>query len=197
MMQNPIDHLSEQANLSDEIRRSLHNVTIERQFKRGDTIEINSEMSTHSYFIRNGSARAFYIRNGRERTYSFAFEGDVVATPFYLLKIPDAMLYIEFLELTDVIIIPRHDVKSILESHSVSSSIELATYFIFLFLDNARRLEERLLMFQLMNASERYHWFINKYPTITSRATLTQIASYLGITKETLYRIRSGKYLKK
>lgn len=196
-MSHPFDRLSEYIDLTDELRSLLHGITLEKHFKRGDTIEVGPEISNETYFIRKGSARAFYIRNGRERTYSFAFDDEIVATPIYLLNIPDTIMCIEFLEPTDIYIIPRSDVKRIMDQHNKSHSIELASYFISLLFDNTRRLEQRLLMFQLMNASERYHWFISAYPSITERATLTQIASYLGIAKETLYRIRSGKYINK
>lgn len=194
-MPNPIDRLSEYIHLSDELLSLLHSVTIEKHFKRGDTIEVDPETLPQTYFVRKGSARAFYIRNGRERTYSFAFDDEIVATPITLLKIPDTIMCIEFLEPTDMIIIPRQDVRKIMEQHNKAHSIELAFYFLNLLFDNTLRLEERLLMFQLMNATERYHWFVTTYPTVTERATLTQIASYLGIAKETLYRIRSGKYI--
>ena len=55
-------------------------------------------------------------------------------------------------------------------------------------------LEERLDALQTMSAEERYRWALKRYPRITECATLTQIASFLGVTKETLYRIKSGKY---
>lgn len=47
---------------------------------------------------------------------------------------------------------------------------------------------------QTLNATQRYRWLINRYPRILESATTTQIASYLGLTKETLYRIRNNKY---
>lgn len=172
----------------------IREVIIEKTYKRGDTITVDSDFPLHIYYISRGSARSYYMRGGRERTYSFAFEDEVVDTPLSLLNIPDTFLYIEFLEPTEVCIIPRLDVKEILERHKNDYALELASYFIPILLEHTRRLEERLLMFQLMNASERYNWFVTTHPTVTERATLTQIASFLGIAKETIYRIRSGKY---
>ena len=55
-------------------------------------------------------------------------------------------------------------------------------------------LEERVSVMQSLGAEERYQWLLHRYPRITECANATQIASYLGITKETLYRIRGGKY---
>lgn len=193
-MPHPIDNLTKQIPFPEEISQMIREVIIEKSYKRGDTITVDSDFPLHIYYISHGSARSYYMRGGRERTYSFAFEDEVVDTPLSLLNIPDTLIYIEFLEPTEVCIIPRLDVKEILERHKHDYALEIASYFIPILLDHTSRLEERILMFQLMNASERYNWFVTNHPTITERATLTQIASFLGIAKETIYRIRSGKY---
>lgn len=49
-------------------------------------------------------------------------------------------------------------------------------------------------MLQNTSARERYQWVVDRYPRLLERSTVTQIASFLGVTKETLYRIRAGKY---
>jgi hypothetical protein len=52
---------------------------------------------------------------------------------------------------------------------------------------------ERLHTIQFSKADERYKNLIGIYPNITQRIPLTHIASYLGITLETLSRIRNPK----
>ena len=54
---------------------------------------------------------------------------------------------------------------------------------------------ERLHTIQFNKAEERYHNLIHIYPNITDRIPLVHIASYLGITPETLSRIRHPKEL--
>jgi hypothetical protein len=56
-------------------------------------------------------------------------------------------------------------------------------------------LEERITVLQHYSARERYLWALERYPRLTECATVTQIASFLGLTKETLYRIRSDNYI--
>ena len=53
------------------------------------------------------------------------------------------------------------------------------------------RLEERMLSIQFKSAKERYTLFSQKRPELIRRAPLGCIASYLGITQETLSRIRA------
>ena len=51
--------------------------------------------------------------------------------------------------------------------------------------------QERINAFLQYTAEEKYRYFIKKYPAIPNRVPLHMIASYLGITKETLSRIRN------
>lgn len=61
-------------------------------------------------------------------------------------------------------------------------------------LDYSYFLEERIINLQCRSARERYEWVVTRYPRLLQRATLGQIASFLGITQETISRIRSEKY---
>lgn len=53
---------------------------------------------------------------------------------------------------------------------------------------------ERLHTIQFSKAEERYKQLISIYPDVTQRIPLTHIASYLGISLETLSRARNPKY---
>ena len=53
------------------------------------------------------------------------------------------------------------------------------------------KLEERMLNMQFKTAKERYDKLLRSNASLLQRASLGQIASYLGITQETLSRIRA------
>lgn len=142
----------------------------------------------------NGSARAFYLKNGRDYTFSFAFDKDYVLVSQFLLDSPDYTLCIEFLEDSEIVEIPIERIRESIANQSKSVQITTLDIALKSFISHTRYLEETLFMFQTLDAVERYHWLIDRHPQILSRATLTQVASYLGITRETLYRIRAGKY---
>ena len=56
--------------------------------------------------------------------------------------------------------------------------------------------EERVYIARLPNAGARYEHFINSRPELLNRISLKYVASYLGITLETLSRLRAKKSLR-
>jgi len=151
-------------------------------------------MRSNAFFIHKGSARVFYLRDGKEYTFSFSFEDEFIALPKFLLEKPDTITTIEFLEPSQVYVIPYiKDYESIKEM-TRKNIVDIAVFITTLLIEHTNRLEERLLLFQNASASDRFKWLIKRYPKILERASITQIASFLGVTKETLYRIRSNKY---
>lgn len=184
-----IDALSR---LSPENEQKLRSLIEQRSFRRGEIINNhNNNMLIQSFYIVHGSARAYYTRNGKEHTYSFAFDDEFVMIPHMMTHHhSDSTMSIEFMEPTDVVFIPHARLRD-----SVSDNPYEANLFqIAALRDYCRVLEERYLMLQNTSARERYQWVVDRYPRLLERSTITQIASFLGVTKETLYRIRSGKY---
>lgn len=58
--------------------------------------------------------------------------------------------------------------------------------------DYCKILEERSFLLQTHSAEQRYHWLLHNSPEALQRISLGHIASYLGITQETLSRIRKN-----
>lgn len=161
---------------------------------RGARIDGNSSIQNTSYYIMRGAARAFYTKDGKEHTMSFAFDDEYLMTHL-VINSEDIPLTITFMEPTDIVYLPNRNL------HETMIGIEDLDHHEGLLFMNAsllhynKYLEERIYVLQSMTASERYEWTLKRYPRLLECATITQIASYLGITKETLYRIRSGKYI--
>jgi CRP-like cAMP-binding protein len=55
------------------------------------------------------------------------------------------------------------------------------------------QLEERTLSLQYLSANEKYKQFLEKDPELYQRISLGQLSSYLGISQETLSRVRAKK----
>lgn len=191
---HPIEHIKSFARMTPEIEASLYSLMSERSFKKGETIRGAINLSNYSYYIKHGAARVFITTGGKEQTISFSFDDEfVIVTQQSLRDQPDTVA-IQFLEPTDIIYLPHFKIKDLLTD---STAIEITSSLLFLnaaLLRYTNFLEERIYIMQTLNATQRYHWILKRYPRILEAATATQIASYLGLSKETLYRIRNNKY---
>jgi CRP-like cAMP-binding protein len=90
------------------------------------------------------------------------------------------------LEETDLIKIPYASLQGLYKNYPETERVGrilTENYYI--------KLEERLLNIHFKTAKERYQTLLEKKPSLLQRASLGQIASYLGISQETLSRIRA------
>ena len=182
--------LDEHPHLDEQIKELA---TI-RRFKRGEHIDSTSEMRHQSMYITKGCARLYFLKNGKEHTYSVAFDGEFITVFHSLLDNPAASTRIEFIEPTTVVVTPMDKIRTILKAAPPDILSSFTEVLLLSLYSYNRSLEERLIIFQTGSAEERYRWLTARYPEINKRLNATQTASLLGMTRETLYRIRSGKY---
>jgi CRP-like cAMP-binding protein len=172
--------------LDNETLAALQSISSEKSYKKGDLLLRQNEICRKSYLLINGIARKYYLNDGREITTELYFENDLaVSFDSYTLQTPGR----EFIEaLTDVTVsITRYQAfEEAKTKHPklITLDLMLAEYY-------AMWLENRLFQFHTMTATERYLDILKKSPHIVQTIPLTIIASYLGISLETLSRIRA------
>ncbi|WP_289687525.1 Crp/Fnr family transcriptional regulator [Muribaculum intestinale] len=195
-MPHPIDILRKLHNFPDEIIGRVQELMVDEHVRKGYCIEsLRPTPGGTAFYIKKGAARTFYIDKGREYTLSFAFDDDFIITNTLTGIGPGVPMNVMFLEDSDIVTFVHSEMhQTIHEGISDVSPLEWTMFLNAILYEYAGYLEERL--FNLYNASarERYEWVLRRYPRLGEVATTTQIASFLGITKETLYRIRGGKY---
>lgn len=195
-MPHPIDILRKLHNFPDEIIERVQELMVDEHVRKGYCIEsLRPTPGGTAFYIKKGAARTFYIDKGREYTLSFAFDDDFIITNTLTGIGPGVPMNVMFLEDSDIVTFVHSEMRqTIHEGISDVSPLEWTMFLNAILYEYAGYLEERL--FNLYNASarERYEWVLRRYPRLGEVATTTQIASFLGITKETLYRIRGGKY---
>ena len=176
----PLSDLDEQ-----QLRCSLRWV----KFRRGQTIDRQNDLLRQMIFIASGSARTFYIDKGKEYNFSFTFAPHFLIKPHGLISLKERMIFVQFMEDTEVCYIPVNS----LDNNAAIATAEIYKFIAESIGNYADYLEELVVMLR-MDARQRYEWVINKYPRLLELISITQLASFLNVTKETLYRIRSGKY---
>ena len=147
------------------------------------------EVCRQMFYIEKGLVRIFYNSNsGKEITTWFSKENTFItsidsfyqhkATQYNCELLEDSVIYsISYSDL-ETLIKNRHDVAIL----AFRISIEIT-----------QKMSEFMTSVKFQTAEERNKSMIQKYPSIFQRAALGHIASYLGITQETLSRVRAAK----
>jgi len=174
--------------LSSHLRESLSEKVFIFKVKKGEILLHEDRICNHLFFIKKGFLRGFHYHGGKEITAWFGFENDI-ATSIYSFVIQSVGFEnIEVVEDSILYGITHDDLNSIYQQHPEFNYVgRLLTekYYV--------DLMERTLCLQFQLAKERYEQLVVTHPHILKRASLGQIASYLGISQETLSRIRSKK----
>ena len=180
------DSVSHFVKLSSDSRNILLSLMLKESLPKGHILVPNGSYCTHVYYVEKGLARSFYIKDGKEITETFSAENSFACSMNgYLTKTPDGR-QIELLEPSVIWSLPYADLEKLYDKyHDIE---RLGRYITTLELvDTHKRLSE----LQFMSAQERYNNLQSLHPGLLQRVPLGLISSYLGITQETLSRIRS------
>ena len=141
-----------------------------------------------SYFIIKGCARAYYIKDGKDITDWFAFENDFINSINSFFENIPSPHFIELLEPTTFLEISRADIFQLAEKYH-----DFDTLLRVIATKTMLALSKRIFSIQFEHARQKYENLLNIRPDITQRVPLMHIASYMGITLETLSRIRNPR----
>ncbi len=158
------------------------------EVKKGTVLVKEGEYSDHLYFVVKGGVRAYYLKEGKSITDWFAFENDFISSIIsFFLGVP-SQHYIEVLEdNTTLMVLQLKDIEMLCDKyHDFERLGRLSTT------KTMVQLQQRIVSLQFKSSKDRYNSLLEKYPQIELRAPLGDIASYLGITQETLSRIRNS-----
>ena len=158
------------------------------EFAKNHLLHRENTICQKMFFLEKGLARIFYYKAGKEITFSFVSENSftTLADSFFT-QIP-TRYNIELLEPCIVSSVTYEDLMNLYKQSHVMESFGriITTEFLISY-------SERLNSLQFQTAEERYHIMQVRYSTILSRISIGDIASYLGMTRETLRRLRAKK----
>ncbi|MBL7740585.1 MAG: Crp/Fnr family transcriptional regulator [Chitinophagaceae bacterium] len=185
-MQTLLHHIKNYYPLSEEAESALHDCFEQTVLSKNEYLITEGKKCRHLYFLERGALRGFYTVDGKEITHWFAFENDFVTSFHSFITQEAAVENIQLLEGSILWAITKERLDHLFnEHHDIERLVRIAyeKYYI--------RLEERYVNAQFKTAAERYENLLQQTPHIIERVSLGHIASYLGISQETLSRIRS------
>jgi CRP-like cAMP-binding protein len=147
-----------------------------------------NSVSDYIYFIEKGVARIYYYKNAKEITEWVAMDGQFFLSITSFFQRTPSSLIIQTIEPSVVYGIHHDDLMKFADEHHDIERLLRKMVTLSLILS-----QERMDSIQFESAQQRYEKLLQKTPQIVQRVPLTYIASFLGITLETLSRIRSQK----
>ncbi|MFT4203932.1 MAG: Crp/Fnr family transcriptional regulator [Chitinophagaceae bacterium] len=137
------------------------------------------------YFVDKGLARLYYLKEGKDVTGWFASEDNFITCNDSFFQKKRSYLNLELLEDSILYSIDYNSLDRLFQYKEMERFGRLLTYNLL------SELSERVYSTMFQSAEKRYQLLFLRYPEVALRAPLGDIASYLGISQETLSRIRS------
>lgn len=182
-----IKRLEQYIAVDEDIRQFLLNNVQEIKIQKKGLLSVCESKNQSIYFVEQGILRMFYNQDGKEITTNFYIEGALLGNIDSIFRNTPAMLNIEAIEDSKLYSIDYTKLEELCETSLTISNFTRKVLGILMV-----EMVKRIATLQYMTAKERYHNLLKEKPSIILRAPLGMIASYLGISQETLSRIRSN-----
>ena len=185
---NIFQHFEKYIHLSDTLKCELTNRVSVVNFKKGELVHNADTVCTKSYFIQNGLLRTYFIKDGKEISEYFSSEEEWVNSPRSFRQRQLDIYYIDAIENTEAFCLHVNDLVYLFDHFPEMeryARLSMGTVF--------GHFMDRITSLRFTTAKEKYVHFCETYQGIYHRIPLGMVASYLGITQETLSRIRAEK----
>ncbi len=187
-MDNLKKYIASITDFSIESWTFLYDCLEEIKFDRNEQILKEGQICSSIFFISSGLCKSYYNKDGKEINTAFYFENDFATNIKSLTTSSKSEYAIKTCEKTNVV---RLDKRKLLDAYTKSHQIETFGRKV-LELITAKQ-EEHLESFKLLTPKQRFDNLVAKHPDFLQRVSLSQTASYLGISRETLSRFRAVK----
>ena len=167
----------------------MYSISKERNISKGETLIREGQKVRKTYFVNEGCLRSFCTdKTGKEHTLQFAIKNWWMSDFMAIYSNQIATLTVE--SITDCKVI-EFNAKELEEIYNLYPEFETFQR------KNLERhlvsMHKRILNQLQLTAEERYDLFLEQYPDIEQHTPNYHIASYLGITQQSLSRIRVEK----
>lgn len=189
-------YLKEKAGVTDSQFALMESKLLTKTIGKGQIILKGGQVCKHTFFVEKGLLRFYSIdEEGKEHLVQFAPENWFVSDRGSIYFNEPSSFFVDAIEETRCVMLDRQFIE-------LASEISpgFRNHNEFLLQNHIRMLQNRINLLIGASAEQRYLSFIKLYPDLILRVPQWMIASYLGITPESLSRVRkelATKNLKK
>ena len=188
-MQTLIQKIRNSIILTSEAEEYIYSISKEKKVSKGEILIRQGQMVNKTFFVTQGSLRSFCVdKEGKEHTLQFAVTDWWISDFIAIYNHAPASLAVQ--SITDSVVI-EFNFQKLAHIYLKFPEFELFQR------KNLERhvvsLHKRILNQLQLSALERYNLFLEQYPNIEQHVPNYHIASYLGITQQSLSRVRAEK----
>lgn len=159
-----------------------------REYKKYSLLLKEGSPSQEVFFIERGIVRQFYTKEGKDITHAFYAENSFYTSLDNIYFQQPNQFGLEVLEPSKVRVAEFAQVEAVINNYP-----KLERFMRMLLISFLKNLSDTLYAIKFQTAQERYELLLKNYPQILLRVPLGHVASFLGITQQTLSVIRAGK----
>jgi len=168
-----------------ETESAIRKYFVEESFKKDEFVIYEGKICDKIYFIKSGTIRRFCLENGIEVTRWIYTDAQFVTSLSSFFEQKTSFESFQACENTVVYSLSYQDEKLLLQ---YPLFVNFHTRQLRLYLS---RINEFHYLFSVMNAQEKYLFLLDSFPEIIKKSKLKYVASLIGVSQETLSRIRA------
>lgn len=185
-MEKFFEVVSQLSTLSAESRLALSGILKRHDLKKGHILIHQNSVCNYLYFVESGLTRTYYYNDGKDITDWISPENTFACSIVSFISRKPDRRQIELLEPSVLWSLQYYEAEQLCaKHHDIEHMIRL------LVSSGLIQLQQRFDDLHFATALQRYQTLMKEAPSLIQRVPLGMIASYLGITQETLSRIRS------
>lgn len=156
-----------------------------RTYRKRDYLQKKDRRCDHIWFLETGLVGCFYEKSDKTLCAWFMKEGDIVTSvPAFYKRIPAAES-IQALDDTSTLYLTHEQLQEcyrLFPAFNLHGRVFTERYYVLA--------EERMRAFHYQTPVEKYRYLLDHFPELILRVSNTNLASFMGITLETLSRVK-------
>lgn len=180
------EKLDEKITLTPDQQDIIKRYLIPKKIRKNQYLLQEGDIARHAAFVEKGALRAYSVdEKGAEHIIQFAFEGWTISDMYSFMTGNPATYNIDALEDSELVLISRSAQEEILKQipeYEVYIRLQITGAYM--------AMQKRITSMLSLSLEERYINLTRLYPNLIQRVPQRMIASYMGLTPETLSRVR-------
>ncbi len=174
--------------ITDSFRHDLEKVAITMSLPKFHHLVEAPKVPAFVYFLERGFAITYIYENGKKQIEKFWRGGQPIILTHSFCKQQPSLQFLQLMETSEVIHLNYADIGNLLANHPT-----IAKLYQSILLDYLKQTEDRLRDHQQLAAHERHKKLLEQFPGIEQIVPQEYIASYLGVTPQSLSRIKKTR----